>query len=81
MLNWRVSDSSFFASRSEHDLHQSACGRVVNRLGRGAQGNAERFQVGTQRKVVVLLTSESREVEDDELHPAFVRPAELQELV
>ena len=35
-----------------------------------------------KREVIILFASESRQVEDhDELHPALVRPAEVQELL
>ena len=42
----------------------------------------ERLQMRAQREVVVLLPREARQVEDDdELDPAFVRAAELQQLL
>ena len=68
--------------RGEYSFHQLASRRVVNRLGRGAEGDAERLQMRPQREMVVLVPRESGEVEDDdELDPALVRAAELQELL
>src|SRR5204863_8298974 len=56
--------------------------RVVDRLRRGSQRDPERLQMRAQREVVVLVPRESCQVEDDdELDPALVRTAELQELL
>src|SRR5262249_50634063 len=66
----------------EHALHQLACRRVVDRLGCGAQRDAERFEMRPQREVVVLLSSEARQAEDDnELDRALALATELQQLL
>ena len=68
--------------RRQHPFHQLAGGRVVDRLGRRPQGDAEGFQVRAERKVVVLLAGEPREVvHDHEVNLALVRPAVLQQIL
>ena len=46
------------------------------------RGDPERLEMRAEREVIVLFASESRQVENhDKLHPALVRPAEVQELL
>ena len=64
----------------QYPFHQLAGGRVVDRLGRRPQRDAERFQVCTEREVVVLLAREPREVvHDHEVDLALMRAAVLQQ--
>jgi hypothetical protein len=66
--------------RRQYPFHQLAGGRVVDRLGGRPQRDAERFQVCTEREVVVLLARESREVvHDNEVDFALMRAAVLQQ--
>ncbi|HEX7087151.1 MAG TPA: hypothetical protein VF198_12365 [Vicinamibacterales bacterium] len=66
--------------RGQHAFHQLAGGRVVDRFGRRPQRDAQRIQMCAQRKVVVLLPREPREVvHDDEMDLALVRSAVLQQ--
>ncbi|MDP9222828.1 MAG: hypothetical protein M3P18_03050 [Actinomycetota bacterium] len=66
----------------EHTFHQLAGRRVVNRLGGRTERDPERLQVSSKGEMVVFLPSKSRQVEHyDELDPALVRSAEVQQLL